>query len=122
MRKKLFLAAALALAGAALFGNGAYLYAKARAALPRRRHARHRPPRHLGSGIHIRADAHANHLLSVRCGRARRTIALRRCGTPRAVMLGNGPKRTPNPITMLKQDHTKVRRLLREIERDDALH
>src|SRR5436190_22958069 len=32
MRKRLFLAAALALAGAALFGNGAYLYAKARVA------------------------------------------------------------------------------------------
>src|SRR2546430_3987071 len=32
MRRKVFLAAALALAGAALFGNGAYLYAKARVA------------------------------------------------------------------------------------------
>jgi sortase A len=31
-RKKLFLAAALAIAGAALFGNGVYLYAKARVA------------------------------------------------------------------------------------------
>lgn len=32
MRKKMFLAAAIAIAGAALFGNGVYLYAKARLA------------------------------------------------------------------------------------------